>query len=999
MSRASLGLAVARSGAVAGVCLLATALAERRGLGAPTVAPDFAIRSWDARDGLPPGRINDIQRTTNGYLWIATRRGLARFDGARFKLLNPSNAPELRTNWVTSLLADLEGGLWAGTSNGLFHIPPGQSDRAGQVQLVTQLAVNSLAAGSPGSVWALSASNELVRIVAGKSESRFSGPGGLLIRAIASDESGRLAAACGNALYTLSDGRFVKQPGDMVGWPEIEGVTSSREGSWWIASGKLVGLLDKAGGFVAPKGDPAPGSLLQTPITALLEDRSGRLWAGTRYGSIFCYCADAGWRQLTARRSRSVGDITCLYEDSEGSIWAGTSAGILHQLKPRLVTTWSVPTTVQEHVPQTVCVAHDGAVWIGTDGAGAYRCKDGVFACFGAEQGLSSATVIAILEDRQTNLWFGTHDGLFRFDQGEAKPELTAVLNGRLVPVLFQDSAGDLWFGTVGAVIRRHGDEVKTYELGTAFKEVEVRAIAEGPPGQIWVGTRGGGLFRLRNDQLERHEQFAGQVAMALHYDRQGALWIGSLTQGLFRLKNDSLRHWLNTDGLPSNMVYAMLEDGTGTLWLSSNEGVFGLKKRALVDYKRKAGVPLVTILLATSDIENWSAGSGQPAADKGPDGRLWFPVGHGVVSFDPAAATRRRPAFPVLMEEVLVDGVERAFSGAHSLRVLSGARRLEFRYTIADLDAPGRLKFRYKLEGLDDRWVDARTERMASYGYLPPGQYRFHVISSGSQGVWSEMAAPLTVEIVPRLWERRWFQVLSALAILSVVAGIARGVERAKVRRKMERLELQQTLERERRRIARDLHDDLGAGLTEIMLLGEVAQRESASTGEAHGQIATITDKARHLAAAMDEVVWTVNPKNDLLPNLASYVCDYAREFFSAASARCRVDMAEALPPAPLTAQTRHNLFLAVKEALNNAAKHSGATEVWLRLRAEADELLVVVEDNGRGFDPAATNTPGNGLDNMRARLQAAGGRTEIASELGHGTTVRFRLPLAPPE
>jgi ligand-binding sensor domain-containing protein len=834
---------------------------------AQTVAPDFAIRSWDARDGLPPGRINDIQRTTNGYLWIATRRGLARFDGARFKLLDTPSAPELRTNWVTSLLADAEGGLWAGTSNGLFHIPAGQPERAARVQRVTHLGINSLAAGSPGVVWALSSSNELVRIVGGKLDGRLRGPGGLPIRAIAADDSGRVAAACGNALYAVSDGRFVKQPGEMAGWPKIDELASRHDGGWWIALGHQVGFLNDTGGFVAPKMDSAPGTSPQVPITAMLEDRAGRLWIGLRFGSIHCFHAEAGWRQLTAKRSRSIGDISCLYEDSEGSIWAGTSAGILRQLKPRLVTAWSVPTIVQEHVPQTVCVAHDGAVWIGTDGAGAYRCKDGVFTRFGAEQGLSDATVIAILEDRQTNLWFGTYGGLFRLDHGEAKPELTSVLSGRLVPVLFQDSAGDLWLGTVGAVIRRHGDEVKTYELGESFRGVEVRAIAEGPRGLIWIGTRGGGLFRLQDERIERHKRFPGQVAMALHYDGQGALWIGTLTQGLFRLKNDSLRQWVNTDGLPSNTVYAILEDEAGILWLSSNEGVFGLSKRALVAYTGKMGAPLVTIHLATSDIENWSAGSGQPAADKGPDGRLWFPVGHGVVSFDPAAVTRSRPAFPVLMEEVLVDGVERPFSGVNSLRVLSGVRRLDFRYTIADLDAPGRLQFRYKLEGLDDKWVDARTERMASYRYLPPGQYRFQVISSGSRGVWSEMALPLAVEIVPRLWERRWFQGLSALAILGAVAGVARGIERAKVRRKMERLELQQVMEKERRRIARDLHDDLGAGLTEIMLLGEVARREGASASEAEGQIAAITDKARHLAAAMDEVVWTVNPKNDSCP------------------------------------------------------------------------------------------------------------------------------------
>jgi signal transduction histidine kinase len=409
---------------------------------------------------------------------------------------------------------------------------------------------------------------------------------------------------------------------------------------------------------------------------------------------------------------------------------------------------------------------------------------------------------------------------------------------------------------------------------------------------------------------------------------------------------------------------------------------------------------PLLTIQVASSEVETWSAGSGQPSAAKGPDGRLWFPTAHGVLSFHPAELMRHRPELPVIIEEVLVDGVERVFDETRSLKVYTGLKRLEFRYTIADLDSPGRLKFRYQLEGLDDRWVDAGAQRSATYGPLAPGKYRFRVISAGSANVWTETTYPLSIRVVPHSWQTTWFRAGVAILVLSVVGATALVVGRAKLRRKLERLELQQSLEKERGRIAQDLHDDVGAGISEIMFLSELAEQDrTLLSGSMHSQLNDIARKAQRLATAMDEIVWTVNPKNDWLPNLASYLCDYAREFLRSANVGCRIDRTESLPVVPLTAQQRHNLFMAVKEALNNAVKHSGAAEVWLRIFWEdgTATLTVSVDDNGRGFGPAQAHASegGNGLANMHTRLAAITGAMELTTQPGQGTTVCFKLPL----
>ncbi|MBA4146479.1 MAG: hypothetical protein H0X66_00060 [Verrucomicrobia bacterium] len=959
---------------------------------ASTSEQQFVIRTWDRRDGLPPTVISHIQRTSNGYLWIGTQTGLLRFDGSRFKHFEAEENAFLRTNYVRSLLAEPSGALLVGTPLGLFRFPDGRVAAENCEEVGDHFQTYALANGPGGTLWAVTRSNEVIRTIPEQKETRFLISDTQSIRSLHVAEDGQVNVMTRGRVFALDHGRFAKWPGDRLGKIKFDIVVPSRDGGWWATSGREVLRVEENGNATLMEmTDDSP----QLQVMAMMEDRLGRLWAGTRNGSVHCLEPGGIWHQVTPRRSRALGSIQCLYEDHDGLIWAGTTAGILHQIKPRLFTTWSLPTTAQESVIQTICVAQDGAVWVGTDGAGAYRFKDGLFSRFGQAEGLANSTVMAILEDSRTNLWFGTLGGLFRYDSGRIKSELDSTLSGQSVPALYEGKTGDLWFGAIGTVIRKRGDEETTYRLGTAVTAYEVRAITEGQNREMWIGTRGAGLFEFKDEQMERIAAFPRPVANTIHCDDEGVLWIGTRAHGLWRVQDGkTLNNWTTADGLPGNMVFAILEDDAGILWLSSNAGVFGLSKRALTDHALGKAGPLLAIQLGSAGGETWSAGSGQPAAAKGPDGRFWFPVGHGVLAFDPVAVMRDRPVLPVLIEEIVADGKGWTLAGSNPVKILSGVRRLEFRYTIADMDAPGRLKFRYKLDGVDDEWVDGGAQRIAYYSHLPPGKYRFNVISSGSANIWTE-TTPLDLEIIPRLWERGSFQVASTLFVLIFVGATVRFAERSRMRRKLERLELQQSMEKERRRIAQDLHDDLGSGITEIMLLTELAKRDEGPPARLQAQLDGITHKARQVATAMDEIVWTVNPKNDSLPDLASYICDYTREFLGAARIRCRIDVNDHLPPEPVTAQQRHNLFMAVKEALNNAVKHSGATEVWLRISWLANQLAVTVEDNGRGFVSADVRSGGNGLQNMRSRLESIQGRVEFASELEQGTKVVFVLPL----
>jgi signal transduction histidine kinase len=332
------------------------------------------------------------------------------------------------------------------------------------------------------------------------------------------------------------------------------------------------------------------------------------------------------------------------------------------------------------------------------------------------------------------------------------------------------------------------------------------------------------------------------------------------------------------------------------------------------------------------------------------------------------------------------------------------GQGRLEFSYTGLFFTAPERVRFKYRLDGLEHEWVEAGARRSVPYSYLPPGDYTFHVTACNDDGVWNEAGASLALTVQPHYWQTWSFHILSAVLAAAALSGLVLFAARRRMRQKLERLEHQQAVERERARIARDIHDDLGANLTRITMLSQSFRDETEPAEEREATLDLIYQTARDLTRAMDEIVWAVNPRHDSLDSLASYLGKLAQDFLRPAGIRCRLELPMQLPPLPLTAETRHNLFLAFKEALNNVVKHAHASEVRVVLILNGAGFTLTVEDNGRGFAPeklAAAPSPspdrvagGNGLSNMRHRLEKLGGKFEIISAPGSGTQVRFSLP-----
>jgi signal transduction histidine kinase len=322
-------------------------------------------------------------------------------------------------------------------------------------------------------------------------------------------------------------------------------------------------------------------------------------------------------------------------------------------------------------------------------------------------------------------------------------------------------------------------------------------------------------------------------------------------------------------------------------------------------------------------------------------------------------------------------------------LEVAPGRHQFEFRYTGLSFVASDRVQFKHQLAGMDTDWVDAGPRRFAQYNFLPPDRYRFEVMAANSDGIWNKNGQALTLVILPHFYETWWFRVLVGVAVIGLVAGAVRYVVTRRLRQKMVQLARQQAVERERARIAKDIHDDLGANLTLIAVLGDLAKKEKTSE-----RIEKMASTARQSVKSLDEIVWAVNPRNDTLAHLIDYTGQFAVDYLRAAGVRCLLDVPEHAPVREVPTNIRHNVFLVVKEALQNIVKHAQATAVWLRISATDEGFKIVIEDNGQGFDSSPDDALADGLRNMRQRMEEIGGTYQMRSQVGKGTEIIVEVP-----
>ncbi len=957
----------------------------------PAEEVEFALRTWETDQGLPHNGVNGIFHTRDGFLWLSTQGGLVRFDGVEF---SPRRSPLLinpRTSRVVDVIEESPGTLVAACdSSGLVRFTQeGFALHPLSASLGDSLRVNAMLAEGSGSFWVLMNGREIWRWHEGRAW-HFPAPETLnksTLGTFARDRDGTVYVARGRGLERFDGEKFESVP-------EIEStavtVAASASGGLWVASPDSLWKWD--GGAPARVAGKTPWD--SAPPIALLEDREGAVWIGSKAQGLFL-CTGAGFRMVQTNHPR----ISSLHEDGEGNIWAGTSGGGLNLLQHARFRLLGEESGWTPDIEGCVTECPPGKIWFANSGAGLRQVEGGLLLPAPDLPGWPGKA-IPIHPDPAGLLWVGAHNQLLRIDPGLCTaPEKIGEPTAGKFHVIHVTPDGTVWAGGEASTLLSVKDgKVEQHGPASGFDGIQAQAICTDAAGRVWVGTEEGGIYRGeggRFAKLATPEGLEGSGIRALLGDAEGNVWVGTGGAGLLIWKDGGFTALEEEQGLPDRVISQLVEDEFGTLWFGTSRALFKAAKADLLACA--AGeIPAVTpVKYGKEDgLAGFSAAANyQPSAWRARNGRLFFVSRKGLVITDPGRQPMERTGPRVHIGKFTADGKVQPLLGA---AIPSAVRKLDFSFTAPTFVSPEKVRFRYRMGGLETEWNEGGTRRDATYSRLGPGKYRFEVMACNSDLVWNPRAAVLPFEIVPAWWETWWARGLGLLAAAGLFAAAVRYWSHRRLRARLLELEATRRVDLERSRIARDLHDGLGAGLTQIGMMAEELAEDVSDMVEMRTYSGRLASRVRGIARDLDAAVWTVSPKNDTLAALSSYICQYAIEYFRETPVRCRVHLPPDIPETPLSPDTRHHLFLAAKEIMNNVLKHAGAANVTLSMQATEGRFRLEIEDDGHGFPAAETGACGrHGLQNIRERIGELGGTAEIRSSAA-GTAIAIELALS---
>jgi signal transduction histidine kinase/ligand-binding sensor domain-containing protein len=947
---------------------------------------------WQEKNGLPGDMVSAILQTRDGYLWFGTLNGLARFDGLRFTTFDPQGVPAPLLHRIRSLYEGRDGSLWVGSRGGLTRYHEGRFESHAMPEGYRPTGIRTILEDDQGRIWARTSGDlfrlegDRLRIVAQN------------VRSLEQRADGRFGVTTADGIGRLEGDRVVLErpaaavKGEARPFSVLEAVLEEPDGTTWLGAPWGLGRLGPRGEWTLFTG--GGGVLPSTPVTALCRDRHGALWVGTTRGLVrFRNGAPAA----EARNLLAGIRILAIYEDREGSMWVGTDTDGVHQLRDGLFTPLTAQDGLSDDLVMPIQETRDGTVWIGT-ARGLNRLREGRIEAYPPMGGLREEAIFSLAEDDAGRVWIGASQGPLTFFDGPRRRAFSVPgLPGQLGRVTaLQATRAGLWVGTDAAGLYRvAGGAAVHYTRENGLSDNHVARVHERPDGSVWIATDRGitvwqdGRFALygTNDGLP-----SAQVR-AFH-EAGDSLWIGTYGGGLCRFRGGRFEKLPAGAGLPDSVVYEILEDDHGYLWMTSNRGIIRVARSTLERIAEGATEATPFTLYDVNDglKSSTCVGNFQPAGWRSRDGRLWFPTRRGAVWVDPARSLPGPDPPRPLIERVLLDGRTQPQTGPAVAPPGRGELTVEF--TAPSFRNPAALRFRYRLDGLDSDWQDAGTRRTAHYTNVPPGRYTFRVAAFTPEGVASSGSARLDVELQPHFYQTTWFYSLVLLA-----AALATwAAYQFKLRQVQGRFA---AVLAERSRIAREMHDALDQGFTAISLQLDVCARIADNPGAAKSALLQRMDLAKDLLEyARSEARRSISDlRSEALEtgDLVRAVSKVAEQFSDGGG--LKVDVSVEGRARPLPGAIENNLLRICQEAVANAVRHGQAREVAIGLAFEREAVRLSVKDGGCGFDPSgvASEREGHfGLMGIRERVKKLGGRLRLESEPGRGTAVLVEIPVA---
>jgi ligand-binding sensor domain-containing protein/signal transduction histidine kinase len=1010
---------------LAAISLAAVSLAAD--LISPGTEPEYRITRFTAENGLPQNSVKAMAQTPDGYLWVGTLYGLARFDGVHFKVYDQSNTPEMRHDSINALAVDeRDGSLWIGTGRDLLQYKNRLFQRL-DVGLPPAGGIGVLRAASRGGVWFSPENGKVARFREDKIQTwtlnTVPDKSGTSVGSIYESGPNQLVVRAGRGLYKLD---LSRDQNEEVNLPGIKGnqcltcAVDSRDilwvnaldGLWMLEAERWTLVSAQLHGFSAPVG-----GIFSVP--------NGEIYVSlTESSKASFFRVEGAHLEPVSVPDWHPSEISGVVRDLEGNLWIGTSDG-LFRLESKGIKVYADGLASTD--VRGLTVGAEDTIWVTTT-RGVSAIRAGRIKNIPTREAAPDWNSVSVLmADHVNRVWLPYSFSTLRIIENdewtayEPAPDESwyPCLSG--IKSLYEDRRRRIWIGTHQGLIYEENGSWKTCLTNAPPDNCDVRVIHEDRSGDMWFGTFGSGLYRFHDGAIASFKTTLGEYnnrAWCIHEDVKGFLWIGS-QNGLNRFippghesADGTFFTFTTKNGLRENTINNIQEDNFGNLWLSGLRGIYQISRADLNDVA--AGVKKRVQCIAYGEADGMlssecNGGDNQPAGGKDQEGRIWFPTVNGVVMIDPNRIRKNEVPPPVVIEQVVADG-QIVFGDdlAHGLRkdasIITGdqghatsdatrlepgrARVLEFHYAANTFIAPEKVRFKYMLEGDDSDWRGSESnEHVAHYTNLRPGDYRFRVKACNSHGVWNETGVSFAFSIAPKFTQTIWFPMSCALGLLAVSGGLA--VWRLHWQRRIYLEQQRGAVEAERGRIARNLHDDLSASLSGLALELEAARRKGSADGN---QLETLAAVARTLALNLREVAWTTNPRCDSVGNLGAFFGETTERFCLVAGLEFQLELPPDTHAGRISATLRHELLMVLKESLNNIGKHAQAHRVILGCSVEMDLLRLTISDDGRSFN-SALPTRGNGLKNLRERVESIGGRFDIVSTARVGTTIRVEV------
>ncbi|VGO23236.1 ligand-binding sensor domain-containing protein [Pontiella sulfatireligans] len=912
----------------------------------------FQIRTWQVGEGLPSNQVRDVLQTRDGFIWVATLNGAARFDGVEFIHYSVRSAPALANNRIAKLFEDASGNLFMGHETGHISV----LSESGIIGLACPkdwlgAEVVDFHEKPDGSVWAENVNGTFLPL---------SDP-------LSSNEG------VGSFEKTLS--------------------------GWRVDNNRVIKLnVDGVEENIVPR----PWLIKEQEIE-LLERRNGDLVAGSTYGGIFImHGGSSNVTQITVNDGLASIEVLCLAEDAEQTLWVGTAAG-LQSIRAMGYT--SVPEALFRSVGwhfrafRSITPRLAGGVWLGTSKGFLYS-SDGKGLKRVPNLTKSEEVRRAVLETPEGTVWANNNGGFLLRKDGNEFHEVKAVRRGvDKIWTLHQAADGGLWAGGREGIWSNPDNKGWNLKVGRREGITDVQCLTSGPDGTLWVGMESGGLASWKNDQLVRGilaEDLPNAHVTALCVDKDDdSLWIGFYGSGLALFRDGVFLPVL----FAQEMISHITDDGEGRLWVVGEHGIAIIEKSE-VERSFSTGQPIETYALYNKEDGLNPAidiSAGLSTACRTPDGRFWYASDRQLSVFQPSEIQLWTNPVPLVINSVRVNDRVIHLQNTDSMILDPGVHRLDIRFSALSFISPNRMRFRCRMVGLGEEWIELDTRRVASYQRIPPGNYRFELTAANRDGIWNHSPIVLNVVVNPYIRETWWFKTVLYLLIGVLATFISLAIADRVNRKKLIRAEQRRAVEEERTRISMDIHDEIGSELTRLQLLCYRVSMLFNKSGNEAGQdtvveINHVTDK---LVQAFDETVWVVSPGNDNMDNLVGYLSKYVAQYLRATNISCDLNVPLNLPNLPVLSPVRHNLFLAIKEALNNAVKHAEATQISFTVFAEGQVLKLALHDNGKGVQVQEAERFHRGLRSMRRRMKLIGGTFNIHNNEEGGATAEFIVPI----